>query len=116
MTGPLRVHRCAICNRPRRGDTWALGLEALLGEDRVAWLCQDCEALPGRAWAFIDAVRGLYPEAVIASTTAPAGVVTWAPLVLATEVEAASGRGPLPVGLLGMTSTSGPGATGAACG
>ena len=88
MTAPLRLTRCMLCGRQRPGDTWALGLEALLGEDRVAWLCEDCEALPGRAWAFVDAVRGLYPEAVIASTTAPAGIVVWAPLVLAIEAEA----------------------------
>ena len=91
MTGQLHLKRCMFCNRLRTGETWALGLDALLEEDRVGWLCHECEALPGRAWEFVDAVRGLYPEAVIASTTAPAGIVVWAPLVLATDAEAPSG-------------------------
>ena len=82
MSGPLQVNRCMTCGRPRTGEGWALGLEALVEEDRIGWLCEDCEARPGRAWAFIDAVRGLYPAAVLLSTTAYAGRLVQAPLVL----------------------------------
>jgi len=97
MSGPLQVNRCMTCGRPRSGEHWALGLEALVEEDRVGWLCEDCEARPGRAWAFVDAVRGLYPAALLLSTTAYAGHVVQAPLVLPDP--AASGPpavGPLP--------------------
>ena len=70
MSGPLQVHRCMTCGRPRPDERWALGLDALLEEDRVGWLCADCEARPGRAWEFIDVVRALYPAAVVMSCTA----------------------------------------------
>ena len=92
MTGPLRLNRCMLCGRRRPGEEWALGLEALLGEDRVAWLCDDCEALPGRAWEFLDAVRSLYPEATIVSTTAPGGTPVRAPLVAPPAPDAAAGE------------------------
>ena len=82
MSGPLQVNRCMTCGRPRPDERWALGLEALLEEDRVGWLCADCEARPGRAWACVDAVRGLYPVALLLSTTAYAGRLVRAPLVL----------------------------------
>ena len=82
MSGPLRMNRCMTCGRPRSDEHWALGLEALVEEDRVGWLCEDCEARPGRAWAFIDAVRGLYPAAMFSSTTAYAERLVQAPLVV----------------------------------
>ena len=82
MTGPIRLKRCMFCNRPRRGDTWALGLEALVEEDRVAFLCHECEALPGRGWEFIDVVRALYPEAVVVSCAAYADRLVRSQLVL----------------------------------
>ena len=82
MSGPLQVNRCMTCGRPRPDERWALGLDALLAEDRIGWLCEDCEARPGRAWAFIDAVRGLYPAAVLLSTTAYADRLVQAPLVV----------------------------------
>ena len=86
MTGQLRLRRCMFCNRPRTGETWALGLEALLDEDRVAFLCHACEALPGRAWEFVDVVRALYPAAVVVSCALYADRLVRAPLVLpATE-------------------------------
>ncbi len=82
MSGPLRMNRCMTCGRSRSDERWALGLDALVEDDRVGWLCEDCEARPGRAWGFVDAVRGLYPAAVLLSTTAYAGHVVQAPLVL----------------------------------
>ena len=82
MSGPLQVNRCMTCGRPRPDERWALGLDALLEEDRVGWLCEGCEARPGRGWAFVDAVRGLYPAAVLLSTTAYAGRLVRAPLVV----------------------------------
>ena len=86
MTGQLRLKRCMFCNRPRTGETWALGLEALLEEDRVGWLCHECEALPGRGWEFVDVVRALYPGAVVVSCTLYADRLVRSPLVLpATE-------------------------------
>ncbi len=84
MTAPLRLKRCMFCNRPRTGETWALGLEALLDEDRVAWLCPECEALPGRGWEFVDVVRALYPAATVVSCTAYADRLVRSPLVLPT--------------------------------
>ena len=42
MTGPLHLKRCMFCNRLRTGEHWAQGLEALLDEDRVGWLCDEC--------------------------------------------------------------------------
>ncbi len=82
MSGPLQVNRCMTCGRPRPDERWALGLDALLEEDRVGWLCADCEARPGRAWAFVDAVRGLYPAAVLLSTTAYADRLVQAAVVV----------------------------------
>jgi hypothetical protein len=82
MSGPLLVNRCMSCGRPRPDERWALGLDALLAEDRVGWLCEDCEARPGRAWGFVDAVRRLYPAAVLLSTTAYAGRVVQAAVAL----------------------------------
>ena len=82
MTGPLRLNRCAICNQPRPDDHWAPGLDAMVAGDQVAWLCDDCEATPGHAWAFVDAVRGLYPEAELLTTAACADVLVRAPLIL----------------------------------
>ena len=82
MTGPIRLKRCMFCNRPRTGETWALGLEALLEEDRVGWLCHECEAQPGRGWEFIDVVRALYPAATVVSCTAYADRLVRSPLVL----------------------------------
>jgi hypothetical protein len=82
MSGPLRMNRCMTCGRPRSDEHWALGLEALVEEDRVGWLCEDCEARPGRAWAFVDAVRGLYPTAVLLSTTTYADRLVQVPLVV----------------------------------
>ena len=81
MSGPLQVNRCMTCGRSRPGEHWALGLEALVEEDRVGWLCEDCEARPGRAWAFVDAVHGLYP-AVLLSTTAYADRLAQAVVVV----------------------------------
>ena len=82
MTGPLRLKRCMFCTRPRTGETWALGLEALLDEDRVGWLCHACEAQPGRAWEFVDVVRALYPGAVVVSCTLYADRLVRSALVL----------------------------------
>jgi hypothetical protein len=82
MTGPLWLKRCMFCNRLRTGETWALGLDALLEEDRVGWLCHECEAQPGRAWEFIDVVRALYPAAVVVSCTAYPVRLVCSPLVL----------------------------------
>jgi hypothetical protein len=82
MTGPLHMKRCMFCNRPRTGETWALGLEALLEEDRVGWLCHTCEARPGRGREFVDVVRALYPAAVVVSCTAYAERLVRSPLVL----------------------------------
>ncbi len=84
MTGPIRLRRCMFCNRPRTGDTWALGLEALLDEDRVGWLCHACEAQPGRAWEFVDVVRALNPAAMVVSCTAYPDRLVRSPLVLPT--------------------------------
>ena len=94
MTGPIRLKRCMFCNRPRTGETWALGLEALLDEDRVAWLCHACEALPGRGWEFVDVVRALYPAAVVVSCTVYADRLVRSPLVLPTPEAAASAAPP----------------------
>ncbi len=82
MTAPLRLKRCMFCNRLRTGETWALGLEALLDEDRVAWLCPECETLPGRGWEFVDVVRALYPAATVVSCTAYADRLVRSLLVL----------------------------------
>ena len=82
MTGPIRLKRCMFCNRPRTGEGWALGLDALLEEDRVGWLCHECEGLPGRAWEFVDVVRALYPAATVVSCTAYADRLVRSPLVL----------------------------------
>jgi hypothetical protein len=82
MTGPLHVKRCMFCNRIRTGEHWALGLDALLEEDRVGWLCDECEARPGRGWEFVDVVRALYPAAVVVSCTAYAERLVRSPLVL----------------------------------
>ena len=82
MSGPLHLKRCMFCNRLRTGETWALGLEALLEEDRVGWLCHECEAQPGRAWEFIDVVRALYPAAAVVSCTAYPDRLVRSPLVL----------------------------------
>ena len=82
MTGPLWLKRCMFCNRLRTGETWALGLEALLEEDRVAWLCDACAAQPGRAWEFVDVVRALYPAATVVSCTAYPDRLVCSPLVL----------------------------------
>ena len=82
MTGPLRLKRCMFCGWPRPGDGLAPGLEALLGEDRVGWLCEACGALPGRAPEFADAVRGLYPGATILTTAAREGWLVRVPLVV----------------------------------
>ena len=91
MTGQLRFKRCMFCNRPPAGETWALGLEALLEEDRVAWLCHEYEGLPGRGWEFVDVVRALYPGAVVVSCTRYADRLVRSPLVLpATESTAAT--------------------------
>src|SRR5919199_1197990 len=90
MTGPLHLKRCMFCNRRRTGDTWALGLEALLDEDRVAWLCHECEALPGRGWEFVDVVHALYPAAAVVSCTAYADRLVRSALVLPTPKLAGS--------------------------
>jgi len=73
---------CIACHRPRPHARWVPGLDALLPGDRLAWLCEDCEALPGQAWAFVDAVRGLAPAAVLLTTTAYADHIVQAPLVV----------------------------------
>ena len=83
MTGALRWQRCAVCGRHRPRERWALGLDAVLEGERVAWLCDDCEATPGRAWLFVDIVRDLYPAAELVTTTAYAHAIVQAPLVLA---------------------------------
>ena len=85
MSGPLHLKRCMFCNRLRTGETWVLGLDALLGEDRVGWLCHECEALPGRAWEFIDVVRALYPAATVVSCTAYPDRLVCSPLVLSNQ-------------------------------
>ena len=82
MTGPLHLKRCLCCNRRRTGETWALGLVALLDEDRVGWLCHACEAQPGRASEFIDVVRARYPGATVVGCTAYPDRLVRAPLVL----------------------------------
>ena len=74
--------RCMSCNRPRPPARWAPGLDAVLPGEAVACLCEDCEALPGQAWVFVDAVRGLAPEAVLLTTTAYADRFVQAPLVV----------------------------------
>ena len=85
MSGPLHLKRCMFCNRLRTGETWALGLEALLDEDRVGWLCDECEGRPGRAWEFIDVVRALYPGATVVSCTAYPDRLVRSPLVLSDQ-------------------------------
>ena len=74
--------RCMGCNRPCAHERWAPGLVALRDEDRVGWLCEDCAALPGRAWAFVDAVRTLEPAAEFLITAVYAGRLVRAPLVV----------------------------------
>ena len=96
MTGQLRLKRCMLCNRPRTGETWALGLEALLDEDRVGWLCHACEGLPGCGWAFVDVVRALYPGAVVVSCTRYADRLVRSPLVLPTPEATAPAAPPRP--------------------
>ena len=91
MTGQLHLKRCMFCNRLRTGETWALGLDALLEEDRVGWLCHECEALPGRAWEFIDVVRALYPAATVVSCTANPNRLVRSPLVLPDPAPAGPG-------------------------
>ena len=73
---------CMGCNRPCAHERWAPGLLAVRAEERVGWLCEDCEALPGRAWAFVDAVRALEPAAEFLITTVSAGRLVRAPLVV----------------------------------
>ena len=73
---------CISCHRPRPHARWAPGLDAVLPGEAVAWLYKECEALPGQAWAFVDAVRGLAPEAVLLTTTASVEHVVQAPLVV----------------------------------
>ena len=82
MSGPLRLNRCAICGARRPEGRWALGLDATLGGDRLAWLCERCEAAPGWARRFVDAVRERYPGAELLATTAYADRLVQAPLVL----------------------------------
>ena len=96
MTGSLHLKRCMFCNRRRTGETWALGLEALLDEDRVAWLCDACAAQPGRAWEFVDVVRALYPAATVVSCTAYADRLVRSPLVLPTPEPVAPPAPPPP--------------------
>ena len=81
MTGPLQLCRCAICNSPRADGPRTPGLAALVGEDRVAWLCAACMATPGRSWRFIGAVRGCFPDATVVSTSATAGSLVLPPPV-----------------------------------
>ncbi len=89
MTGQLRLKRCMFCNRPRTGETWALGLDALIEEDRVGWLCHECEAQPGRGCEFVDVVRALYPAATVVSCTAYPDRLMRSPLVLSGQEPAA---------------------------
>ena len=76
--------RCMSCNRPRPPARWAPGLDAVVPGAWVAWLCEDCEARPGRAWAFVDVVRALYPGAVVVSCTRYADRLVRSSLVLPT--------------------------------
>ena len=74
--------QCVTCHRPRPHARWAPGLDAVLPGEAVAWLCEDCEARPGQAWAFVEAVRGLAPTAVLLTTAAYADYLVQAPLVV----------------------------------
>jgi hypothetical protein len=74
--------RCMSCNRPRPPARRAPGLDAVVPGAWAAWLCEDCEARPGRAWAFVDVVRTLDPAAVLLTTSAYADRVVQAPLVV----------------------------------
>ena len=82
-TGP----RCCVCGRLRPDECWAFGLTAVLDGRTVAWLCDECEALDGKGWAFVDAIHQFYPGAEIVSTTAYADSIVRAPLVAPTYVE-----------------------------
>ena len=79
---PPPLPTCLSCDRPRPHARWAPGLEAVLPGEGVAWLCAECAALPGQAWAFVDAVRALVPEADLRVTAAYAGRLVRAPLVV----------------------------------
>jgi hypothetical protein len=54
----------------------------VLPGEGLAWLCAECAARPGQAWAFVEAVRALAPEAELLTTAAYADRLVRAPLVV----------------------------------
>ncbi len=91
---PVTTVRCCTCGRLRPDPRWAFGLDAVDSAELVAWLCDECEVLDGKGWAFLDAIRQLYPSAEILTTTVYADVIMRATLVAPSYVPPAAPEGP----------------------
>ena len=89
-----RAPHCVCCGRPRPADPWVLGVDAVVGDRVVAWLCDACAEREGQGEAFVAALRRVFPEADLLGTTISAAGAVRAPLgVTSDQGDAAGGRG-----------------------
>ena len=82
MTTVLATEQCVRCRRRRPQAYWPFGLQAEVAGQGGEWLCEACEAVPGAAWSFIDAIRAIWPDAAFFAAEVYGDVIVRFPLVI----------------------------------